>query len=508
MSMADRHTLHAAIVLLFVAVFSAPAFAAPGDTLFDTDFDDGAGCSAFGPDWTTTDANLSAIGTFTANSGSCSLFTRGSIVSTTSRTLDLSSASGADLSFWLQRGDDLFSEDTDAGEDFVVEYIDDVGLWRTLATYLGSGSNGQILLYDAALPAEAFHAGFQLRFRQTGGSGGPPANSGLGWDFWHIDDVLIVETGTAPPPETPSTLGVNICEDFESGFDNWLGDGLSNGVSTATSNSGSSSMFLRNQANTVTAKTFSSVGADQLTLWVRRGGNFSSQSELPDGGENLIVSYFDSTGTWQTLDTFFGGGTGGQIFTESYALPTNARHPDFSVRFEQTLGSGVDFDYWHVDDVCVESAGPVFDVVKTVTPEWDPVNEFTNPYNIPGSWARYRIEVTNLGPSGADAGSITLGDTFDSDIDFFAGDLSGTGSPIIFTDGTGANQSGVSLSFTGLGSGTDGVEFRNGANASITPIADFDPDVRSIAVTFSGAMNAATGGAEPTFAIEFRVRVN
>ena len=54
--------------------------------------------------------------------------------------------------------------------------------WR-LETFSGGNPPGEIFLRRYVLPGDALHAGFQLRFRQTGGTG----NS----DYWHVDDVCL-----------------------------------------------------------------------------------------------------------------------------------------------------------------------------------------------------------------------------------------------------------------------------------------------------------------------------
>ena len=68
----------------------------------------------------------------------------------------------------------------------VVEYLDDTSSWVALESFGGAGTPGEILARFYALPAAGRHAGFQLRFRLTGGSGSP-------WDFWHIDDVCLLQ---------------------------------------------------------------------------------------------------------------------------------------------------------------------------------------------------------------------------------------------------------------------------------------------------------------------------
>ena len=482
------------------------AHAAPGDILLQDDFDDGAGCATLSPQWTVSDTNLSGVSTQTSNSGACSAFTRGDVVTITGPVIDLSSTIGATLTAWLRQGLDAFSEDVDAGEDFVFEYLDSGSNWVAIETLAGADTNGGITNVSLDLPVGAFHAGFQLRFRQTGGSGGPPANGGIGYDYWHIDDVLLIETATAPPPPLPSGMGVGLCERFESGFGNWsTTNATRSGVNGDTFQSSSNSMFLRHNTVTSTSIAFDSSELGEITVWVQRGAD--SFSENPDNGEDLTLQYLNASNNWITLETFLGNGTPGEIFDRTYAMPESALHGGFRVRANLNGASGSDFDYWHVDDFCFNRATPDFAVAKSVTIERDPINETTNPLGIPGSWAIYEIQVTNNGRGSADAGTVAIGDVIDTQTSLFTGDFNGLGSPFEFVDGSGSNASGLSLNFGSLGDASDGITFRNSGGGSITPSGGFDATVASFELQFDGAMSGAVGGAAPTFTVRYRVLV-
>ena len=482
------------------------AHAAPGDILLQDDFDDGAGCAALTPLWTVSDTNLSGTSIQTSNSGACSAFTRGGVVTITGPVTDLSSTIGATLTTWLRRGADAFSENPDNGEDLAVEYLDSSSNWVTLESFAGADTNGAIINISSDLPAAAFHAGFQLRFRQTGGSGGPPSNGGIGFDYWHIDDVLLVETATAPPPELPSGMGVGLCERFESGFGNWsTTNATRSGVNTDTFQSSPNSMFLRHDTVTSTSIAFDSSNLGEIEVWVRRGAD--SFSENPDNGEDLTLQYLNAANTWITLDTFFGNGSQGEIFANTYPMPESALHAGFRVRASLNGASGSDFDYWHIDDLCFNRAAPDFAVTKSVTIERDPINETTNPLGIPGAWAIYEIQVTNNGRGSADVGTVAIGDAIDTKTSLFSGDFDGLGSPFEFADGSGGNASGLALNFGTLGDGSDGVTFRNGSGGSIVPSGGFDASVASFELQFDGVMAGAVGGATPTFTVRYRVLV-
>lgn len=133
--------------------------------------------------WTiNSTSGFSGVNSATAQSPTKSLFLNGGVVNVTSTALDTSDPTFTDMTMWIRRGSDVFSEDPDGGENLVVEYLNNVGAWILLETFSGSGGPGQTFIRSYNLPAAGRHTLMQLRFRMTGGSG-------AGWDFWHIDDV-------------------------------------------------------------------------------------------------------------------------------------------------------------------------------------------------------------------------------------------------------------------------------------------------------------------------------
>ena len=143
--------------------------------------------SGLASNWTVT-AGTGFAGTSnaTALSPVNSMFLNGGTVTVTSVVVDTSDPTFTDLTYWVRRGRDTFSEDPDNGNDLVVEYLNDVGSWVALETFTGIGGPGQGYSRTVSLPPEGRHAGFQLRFRQTSGKG--PAT-----DYWHVDDVCFVQ---------------------------------------------------------------------------------------------------------------------------------------------------------------------------------------------------------------------------------------------------------------------------------------------------------------------------
>lgn len=338
--------------LLLIALLASPLTrAAPGDILFSDDFER----NSLGPDWSVSaNGGDAGIGSDTANSPSRSLYTRWGQVQVTSRVIDLSAVPAADLTLWIRRGDDDFSDDPDRGEDLLVQYLGDDGIWYQLGRYAGNGTPGEIFQPVFGLPFNAFHAAFQIRIVQTDGDGD-------NWDYWHIDDITLTET--APSATLPANCANGLFgDDFErSGLGyNWVitANGGDAGTGTYTANSGSRALYTRWDTVDVTSRPVDLTGQTNLSLniWIRRGSD--SFSEDPDGNENLVLEYLTNNNTWVELETFTGRGNQGQIFDRSYLLATNAYHPGFRLRIRQTTGSGPDLDYWHVDDVCIAPYTP------------------------------------------------------------------------------------------------------------------------------------------------------
>lgn len=481
------------IGFLCLFILHKAAFATPGDILFSDNFER----ANLAPNWTADVTAAAGISSATASSPTRSMYTRNQAVIVTSNIIDLT-VPGADISYWVRRGIDIAgSEDPDANEDLIIEFLDSVGTWINVVTYLGNGAPGEIFTGTISLPFTALHANFRLRVRQTGGSG-------IDWDYWHTDDIVITETAASRPP-----LTLGSCDDFEQGMSNWniTSGGGNAGISTATSQSPNSSMFTNSGVVAVTSNNIdtSNPQFSGISMWIRRGSDIFSED--PDNGEDFVVEYLDNTLNWVTLETFLGNGTTGQIYSRNYSLPASAQHAGFQIRFRQIAGNNGLWDYWHVDDVCIEGnvPFPTLVVLKTVALENDPVNA-TNPKAIPLSNSVYTIRVSNAGFGSPDNNSLLVNDDIPAGTEMFTGSFNG-GAPYSFTDGTGADASGVTCNFVSLSDTTDCVTFLDAASNPIIPNGSYDPAVKAVQFRLSGTMNASTGSNTPYFDINFRIRV-
>ena len=321
-------------------VVAAPASADPGDILFSDNF------SGSLSQWSISASGGDASITGQTGASGNSLALRWGVVTAQSQGIDASAAGGLQLSAWIRRGDSSFSERPDAGEDLVFEYRDSGNAWHSIVTYAGSGTSAEILTLDVALPNAALHGNLSVRMRMTGGGG-------YDLDYWHVDNVAVTETAAAG-----GSFDLGTCEDFESGIGSWTisASGGSAGVSSHTWQSASNSLYTRGGVVSVTSPVsdLSTAFGVELSLWVRRGDDgFSGR---PESGEDFVVEYLDDSLNWVQLASLPGGGTAGEVFDLSYALPSQAQHSGFRVRVRQTAGTTPTGDYWHADDVCLSGA--------------------------------------------------------------------------------------------------------------------------------------------------------
>ncbi|WP_144391410.1 DUF6701 domain-containing protein [Pleionea sediminis] len=172
--------------------------------------------------------------------------------------------------------------------------------------------------------------------------------------FIHYSTLIVLATLSLAT--TPLNSAIVFSDDFESNLNQWTenSSGGDASIGNETSNSGSNSLRLRWDTVTITSDAInaSSAGA-QLSFWVRRGDD--AFSENPETNENLIVEYLNSSSVWTNLETYAGGGTPGEEFNYNQALPADALYNGLQIRFRLTQGSGTDFDYWHIDDVIIDT---------------------------------------------------------------------------------------------------------------------------------------------------------
>jgi uncharacterized repeat protein (TIGR01451 family) len=149
--------------------------------------------------------------------------------------------------------------------------------------------------------------------------------------------------------------------------------------------------------------------------------------------------------------------------------------------------------------------------LKTVSTLSDPVNNTSQPKNIPGAVVQYKIDVSNTSVGIVDANTTIISDPIPANTELFTGGLSAS-APFSFTDG--APTSGLTCAFISLASTTDCIEFSNNAGATwtYTPSAatDYDAAVTNIRFKPIGTLNGDTAPAAapyPNFNLTFKVRI-
>ncbi len=104
-----------------------------------------------------------------------------------SNFIQLGGLPAATLSYWTQH------VGVEAGESLIVEYMNSVGKWTLINEIVSNGVNQtQFTFHEHALPANARHDGFRVRFR---------TNVDQTNDNWYVDDIFVGEP--APEPEGP-----------------------------------------------------------------------------------------------------------------------------------------------------------------------------------------------------------------------------------------------------------------------------------------------------------------
>lgn len=151
---------------------------------------------------------------------------------------------------------------------------------------------------------------------------------------------------------------------------------------------------------------------------------------------------------------------------------------------------------------------PIIQITKSVMTLEDPFNGTTNPKAIPGAIVLYTIQLTNIGTGPADLNSVTINDPIPANLSLRVIDYDGgIPGPVAFVDGS--PPSGLSYTFTSLGTSTDDIEFSNdsGSTWTYTPVASgdgTDPVVTDIRINLRGIFAGSTGSGDPSFQLRFK----
>jgi uncharacterized repeat protein (TIGR01451 family)/fimbrial isopeptide formation D2 family protein len=191
------------------------------------------------------------------------------------------------------------------------------------------------------------------------------------------------------------------------------------------------------------------------------------------------------------------------IFQYQYPVPASPSLGAWTVRITANEGTEGMVTDLGVGTFTVAIPQPSLTILKTSTVISDPVNNTTNPKRIPMAVVQYDVTVTNSGPGTVDAGTLVITDPIPSDAVMYVSTASGN--PVVFVNG--ATASGLTYNYASHVSYSS-----TGANGpwTYTPVPDangFDPLVRAVRISPAGIMSAA-GTGNPSFTIQFRVRIN
>lgn len=148
-------------------------------------------------------------------------------------------------------------------------------------------------------------------------------------------------------------------------------------------------------------------------------------------------------------------------------------------------------------------------VTKTVSAVSDPLGNLL-PRGVPGAVVDYKVSFANPATNtGQPVRNMVFEEQLPANVKLRVSDLGGAGSgPVIFTDGDvilGLGASGLTYTFSGLGSTADGIDFYDGSSWSYTPVPDADGyDVRVRAIRIKPVTTFKTSG---SFTLRYRAQI-
>ena len=195
-------------------------------------------------------------------------------------------------------------------------------------------------------------------------------------------------------------------------------------------------------------------------------------------------------------------GAATRTYEYAYVVPAGAPPGGWSFQVTGVEGTEATVTDTRVGGFVVTPNLPTLRVQKTVAVLSDPVHGAVNPYQIPGSVQSYRVTVTNTGVGSADASTLVVADVMPANTELVV-----AGGPAVqFVDG--ATPSGLTFNYA------THVTFSNQPGGAppytYVPVANgngVDPAVTAVRIAPSGAMAGAVGANQPSFSVEFRVRV-
>jgi uncharacterized repeat protein (TIGR01451 family) len=189
------------------------------------------------------------------------------------------------------------------------------------------------------------------------------------------------------------------------------------------------------------------------------------------------------------------------IYQYAFALPANAPAGGWTLRVTGVEGVEGVTDLG-VGSFIVQIPQPALTIIKSTAVVSAPVT--TLPKRIPAAVVSYDIVVSNSGPGTVDSSTLVITDSIPANTAMYVATTSGN--PVTFTNGP--VPSGLTFNYaTHVAYSSTG----DTGPWNYTPVPDadgFDPLVRAVRITPAGVMSAAAGGNNPSFTVQFRVRIN
>jgi uncharacterized repeat protein (TIGR01451 family) len=190
-------------------------------------------------------------------------------------------------------------------------------------------------------------------------------------------------------------------------------------------------------------------------------------------------------------------------FQFAYTVPASPTTGNWTVRVTGFEGVEGIFDPG-VATFQVALPQPSLTILKTSVVLSDPVNSTTLPKRIPLAVVRYDVSVTNSGPGTVDSNTLVITDPIPVSSSMYVGTTSGN--PVVFVNGT--TPSGLSFNYAA------NVSYSSVGVAgpfTYVPVPDatgFDAGVRAVRIAPTGVMNGASGGNDPSFTVQFQIRID
>jgi len=189
------------------------------------------------------------------------------------------------------------------------------------------------------------------------------------------------------------------------------------------------------------------------------------------------------------------------IFQYQFTLPASPALGGWTVRVTGNEGTENTVSDLGVGNFTVVIPQPSITVLKTSSVVSAPYAG--PPKRIPLSVVQYDITVTNSGPGTVDSNTLVITDPIPANSAMYVSTT--PSNPVVFVNGTTA--SGLTFTYgTNVSYSSTGVSGPWGY-APQPDVDGFDPAVRAVQVIPAGVMSAA-GSGNPSFTIQFRVRIN